>query len=1324
MTRPRQSRRRRWLIGALVLLSVAASATLFVVQSPWFGRWVADAAEELLGDELGERVLIGGLRIAPLQRAVTAEGVIISKADGPERGATILAVEQVRVVVGLEDGQLVARQLSLVRPTVRLHIDEDGLREFRGLAGADEPMTRFPWDRLWVVDATLQVEGPSWKAGTTGLAISPTGDPSVVYLEPGAPTVELGGVARAFAPLAPLRLGWSPWQVVLPPARLDAGDLVLEGKGRWHASKGVEALVSVRADPSFPNDLAAGSVRVEGSVHADLEVLQNSEGLSLEGLVWWPEAAMHVGVGLARRIDLGDVQGPLSWNGRSLTTSGLRLDWAGGTVVARGQLDPVTTGLQVVVLGEDIALGSALAATGVSSDAWVDFVGDIELQTAGTLSPFLVAGSHDIALRQVWVGDGPRSDPSSETLLQLRRAQADGPFMATTKGVNFGLRTVRTPRSRGKLEAELPFGEGETARLSFDMRAIDLSELRPLADMELEGRGRMWGTLRGPLGSLVLDANATLEDFGIFGLPIADELSGPISSPDLRSLRLPDARARLGQSTYGGHVFIDFRSEEGSELDLAVVLQEGRLQDFTGLFFELPEIDAQVEGELSLAGAPRQLDGEIELRLSDVDVFGEGFDRGAALAAMDGGRFTLDHLTLDRDRDDATVLMRGTVGAGWKTSMELVAAGHRLESLDTLADVKLPIRGAVSLDAQVGGTLFDPEPEGRIAVRETWLGRRSLDDSTLRFDTEAGRLSWRGQVAGPGLQADGWFDLEDEQAYALSAVLDRFPLHALLYPEAADGTPVDLELDGELALSGAFGDVPTPVDIDFTQGQLRMEWDRHHIESTQPFSYRQDGTAFRLHDFELAGGKTRINLGGQRTASGSVIFAGGGTVDLDLLRAFEDSIVTARGVAEVNLSVTGARGQIEPVVDLVLRQARIQTDWLPQAFEEVDASLKLRPELIAIQHAGGRLGGGSWLLEGELGATGWVPDRVGLDFTVEDARVEALDFLPRSAGDAQLRLDGPIDDLLLSGDVQIEDMTFTRRIDWEEWVLAVSGDHLEDAIGEERADLFTLDVDVTADETIRIRNNVGDFVASADLELMGDSRRPGMVGVVRAIPGGEAYLKERQFDVVRGELRFIEPYAFDPELDIALQTEISAREEDYVIDYLVLGPYSDWRTQASASPGLPDADINALLLFGMTREELDRYGLEGALAVETADLIASSLGVTEAVARLGQGIFGVGGETLFRVERLDLVSGIDAHGNGSFNSELRVLAEVDLLWWRGTTVHLEQNPFRVSDTYLAFEKRFAQNLFASTYWAREQEERYLAIGGAYGLDVGVRWELQ
>ena len=71
-----------------------------------------------------------------------------------------------------------------------------------------------------------------------------------------------------------------------------------------------------------------------------------------------------------------------------------------------------------------------------------------------------------------------------------------------------------------------------------------------------------------------------------------------------------------------------------------------------------------------------------------------------------------------------------------------------------------------------------------------------------------------------------------------------------------------------------------------------------------------------------------------------------------------------------------------------------------------------------------------------------------------------------------------------------------------------------------------------------------------------------MTGTIRALPGGRGYLKDREFDILRGEVRFIDPYAFDPDLDFLLETEVSSSDRDWRVSYMVTGPFSDWQINA------------------------------------------------------------------------------------------------------------------------------------------------------------------
>ena len=215
------------------------------------------------------------------------------------------------------------------------------------------------------------------------------------------------------------------------------------------------------------------------------------------------------------------------------------------------------------------------------------------------------------------------------------------------------------------------------------------------------------------------------------------------------------------------------------------------------------------------------------------------------------------------------------------------------------------------------------------------------------------------------------------------------------------------------------------------------------------------------------------------------------------------------------------------------------------------------------------------------------------------------------------------------------------------------------------------------------------------------------------LDGGRAFLHDREFDVTRGELRYVDPYTYDPLVDFILETDVRNGDRNVHITYPVNGPFSDLQTSPRSDPPLSERDINALLLFGVTGTELEQGGGAGAaLVLEGAGLLLSSE-TSRALERLGPEA-----RDVFQYTQVDLVTGVSQRG-ALTSTEWRLLVEQDLDEPLELTVVGE---FSLDDTYLAAEREVYDNLYVNLYWSSEQRERSLDIGGAYGAEFKVRWE--
>ena len=121
-----------------------------VVRTEPVERVVAAAVESALGVVTGEQVLLGDLELNPVALGITVKGLIVSHASGQSLAEPVVTVDELRIALGLPIDGAWIRKLEVDRPVISLHVDEDGLREFRD-ARASGGQTALPWRKGAVV---------------------------------------------------------------------------------------------------------------------------------------------------------------------------------------------------------------------------------------------------------------------------------------------------------------------------------------------------------------------------------------------------------------------------------------------------------------------------------------------------------------------------------------------------------------------------------------------------------------------------------------------------------------------------------------------------------------------------------------------------------------------------------------------------------------------------------------------------------------------------------------------------------------------------------------------------------------------------------------------------------------------------------------------------------------------------------------------------------------------------------------------------------------------------------------------------------------------
>lgn len=1287
-------------MAPLALIGIVA----ILLKTSLVARLAGTTVQTFAEAALGEEVTVGAVTLTYFPLEIGLEGVVIShRADG-ER---IVGVRSIHAQFGVKDWRAGLVRLTLDTPDVRLHLEEDGLREFRDAASSAEgaqKLTSFPWMELVIHGGHVLLEGADTRVELDDLEVVPEpdgrSDISFSRLE-----VAVGSIHETAGPTRFKHVEVTPGRVDVPSIDIRFDHLAVDGSLRVEHGGKVAAALAIRAAlPGFTTNPSDPRAFVDGVVDLDVEVTgatahpEVAARLATRNVVVWRLDPHDNPVALA----IGDVIGPLRFSGHTLTAEHLRVPWGGGVVDVVAEVDTTSLDVTLAVMGESLHLGRALRQAGAFASPWVDFEADLEVHAVGSLDPFKLVGPFEIVGTDLIVRHGVY-DGTDDVMLDIPRGHLIGTLEIDPSHIVLDAVDTRFGPGRGAVWADIGLRTKGPLTVRTDLADFDLTWLQPLGGAGLGGSADIVATLEGPVGGLRAEATLDVQDAVVLDLPIADRLSAHLDT-DLTRLDFSKLRGELGATQYLGNVSLVFQPE-GLWIDTQLVVPAGRLADLTGIFVDLGDVDAGMTANAVLHGPPQRLSGEVHAEFADIEAFGERFDEGVATAWMDDGVLTLDDLSFRRPAE--AILARGTVGHGFAMNTEVLTDGLRVERLNWLRDLPIPVTGEVIADVHIGGTLLDWQPQGRVVMQRAQVRGRNVADSVVRFTTDReGQLSFRASLLGEASDVNGTLRLNGDQPYDLHASVQDFPV-SVLYPDGADGSPIVATVTGAVDLAGHLGADPTPVDVEGRFGEVKLAWNGHTLRNDEDWVVAVHGRSVQVPGLSLTdGARTRLALSGWTTADGRAAFRGGGTVDLDFARMLAPGVSLAEGTGTLDLDAgtgVGARGM---KIVFAAEDATLRSEYFPSTFMGLGFRVESDGSRYALSGVKAEVGGGTFTAEGTVtSGDGWSPTRFDLRAGLRDARLQYLDYLPPIVGDADIRFDGPVDDLLMSGSVNILDMQFRDRIDWERKIVALQSSRLTDSAAAERENYFSLDLAVKAAETIRLRNNIADATASVDLRIVGDTARPGMVGRIEVGAGGRVYLQDREFEIARAELRYVDPYRFDPDLDVQLETDLSGRDQTYHVDYGVTGPFSNWTTRTSSDPFLSQADINTLLLFGMTRDEFEQYGATAAvaLAAQATDLVAAQVAASPAQI----------------VDRWNLVSGINSRGTPTLDSNWRVVAEKDFL---GFTAAGELD-LADYDMYLALERKVTRSFFASVYVTSQEEGRSLDLGAAAGTELKYRWEL-
>ena len=375
-----------------------------------------------------------------------------------------------------------------------------------------------------------------------------------------------------------------------------------------------------------------------------------------------------------------------------------------------------------------------------------------------------------------------------------------------------------------------------------------------------------------------------------------------------------------------------------------------------------------------------------------------------------------------------------------------------------------------------------------------------------------------------------------------------------------------------------------------------------------------------------AGGTVRtsgnpLEITGKASWDGNLDLLLDGSVPARAIHLATDVFDRLDGTIHMKLRVTGRWDD-----PFVLGTGRLENGTFSfrkyaQLFEEMNADAVISREKIIFEHFEGRSGGGYIDGRGELPLRFSEGQKMFFSVDFFDMRYPYPgDLHPVVQGHVELL--GPVDDILITGDVEVQSARYTKTVRPEQALLTFRK-RLADVRARREASDFRirLDIGAVADGTIQVRNNLAEADIKGEFRVVGDTDRVVILGSFDVLKGVVTYGKNR-YDLTRGSMEFQDPRRINPGLDFRAETKVG----NINIFVTVSGSLEKVEVDLASDPPYSKNDIVSLLSLGVTSENL--AGAGGS--VSAAEAAAFALGPYKG--RVEEGIRDIVGLDRFVIE--------------------------------------------------------------------------------------------
>jgi len=798
----------------------------------------------------------------------------------------------------------------------------------------------------------------------------------------------------------------------------------------------------------------------------------------------------------------------------------------------------------------------------------------------GRLNPLEFNCDYTVLFQNLQVRSGMKKEDLE--IVALKSAKGSGKLKVNLEQLTY-MAQIEMPKSKIESKGRINFKEG--FQINYAAKPLAWSDVKNLANLKIEGLSEINGTTSGNSRAAVFSLKMKSQKQKMSQFFLGD------TELDLNYLRgtlfIPKIQSTFDTSLMTGKLEVDLRESliKGQFSSEKMGLEH--IREILVGAIPIP-VSMQGPGQVSLKfQGPLdfwKLNTRLSAEFQQPQIAGEIFNSLKIQIESQQGQFVIK--LAEALRNQSTFNLTGQVSSQKVLNLQGLLKNARLEESDNVAAIGWPLSGDLNAEMKILGTLSDVNFELNGQVAQMILNENEVPNSSFRF-----------QIANAVATLEGIFFGKQVQTFLQWPTGQKTrPLNLRFKSEGWDYAPWLSLFNAGAVNEETRGLLSTDMNLRSESGdwnqlsglikfnELSLTRQGLTLKNFAPIFVRVESGKVSTENFKLKDeGGGSLEIRSQSSSLDSLSLELKAATDLKLLQIFIPTFDEISGPLKMNAQLTGPLRQPNLLGQMSVRNGYFKIKNFPHAFEKMNVESTFSQSRVLINKIQGELGGGELKGEGSLQIQG--PSDLPLYVRLKAQNISLnIPNGVKTKGDIDLNFTGRKFPYLMTAQYRVKSTFVEMNFGSDPNTSSIKQNfYLPTQLKEATAEPLELDLQLTFERPIQVKNNLMEAQVIGNLSVKGSPSNPVLLGQLKSLKGSQLYFKDKSFLVQTANIQFSNPAEINPALFISAQTRV----DNYDVSLLVQGSAKEPTILLSSQPPLSDNDLTSLLALGVTSSKME-----------------------------------------------------------------------------------------------------------------------------------------